>query len=575
MFLPPRANLFGLLAVGLLAAGPAWALEVKSQLWGFDGAVAHGHPAPLSLLIENPTDTAFDGTIMLRRGGNIGRGERFVRTAYIGPLSQRWVQFAPFCGDSSDWTLSWGPGPNQRASIRGPRFNRPATVFMLDPQQLSPAPRVPAFRANLFPPSVCLTSSLGAAVLDHVPTWSPLQQTAFAEWLQAGGTVHLVPGIDGTTPVFPERLSALNSPQQSVRVGAGRVIRHARNRRTLTPAALADAGFALPSLAAQPQHIDDDIIRDSLHRRMRGLVSTDHNWAVIYSLIVIYMVLIGPVNFLLGRRWQDYRLTLGFFVLTVAGFAVLFSIIGRRGYGERAIVHSIAYARPVSPGVFDVARWGNIFVTSGDDYELSYGTAGGYFSAASGYGVVGSRVQNGKDGKLAIAIPLFSSKSFVHRGRLPGPEAKVHLKSSQLLGNREELVVGVEGLDVRAVWMLHRDGLIAMGAHGGDWRVEAPPSRWQKRTVDMSEWQWNQANMGQSETAPETLSREVVSGIIGRAFGAVPSHQIALLTDPDPNRFDVFVLAPSPATFAHTSTDLGEAVGFTFFHYQLYRDSPP
>ena len=91
-------------------------LAIREVVWGFDGKVAPNEFSPVSILLDNPSDIAYEGDITLRQRSGTGQsvGARFVESnLYIAPLANRWVQFYPYHGTSpnnSNWQLSWNRG---------------------------------------------------------------------------------------------------------------------------------------------------------------------------------------------------------------------------------------------------------------------------------------------------------------------------------------------------------------------------------------------------------------------------------------------------------------------------------
>jgi hypothetical protein len=121
---------------------------------------------------------------------------------------------------------------------------------------------------------------------------------------------------------------------------------------------------------------------------------------------------------------------LGGFVGVVALFAWLFTIIGRRGYGESQVCHSLAVARPLGDGRFEVTHWSHAFATSGDLYRLAYPGGSQVYAAESREGEkVRGRVVLGKDAFFDADIPLFSFRNFIHRGAMSGEDFSAQMTS--------------------------------------------------------------------------------------------------------------------------------------------------
>jgi hypothetical protein len=419
-----------LVAIWLVTAIHAFAaLAVGKPEWGFDGTVTPGTFNILSLELRNTGAAAFDGDITLDDAGTFGSPSAapYRQKIFLAPGTARWVQFHPYIGTGAvDWRLVWtekGREAKENVSPEGGlKTGPPAIVMLADPE--APAlrnARMRVFNEANFPPTAAATDALHAVVLDHQPRWESARREAFLHWVKRGGILHLLPGPDGTLPVFTEELSPLNTPGN---VGAGRVIRHTLSRADITEKALAEAGFPAPEYKANTSAERNSTYEDSdgAYFDTLALVTKPNiAWWLIYLLTALYIGLIGPVFYFLRKR--DYRALLAGFIATVALFAWLFTVVGRRGYGERQIYHSLAVARGIEAGKWDVLHFVHAFATSGDLYRLSYpGTAQLFAAPSRGGETVRGTIMQGKDAHLAADIPLFSARPFVHRGVMPGPD---------------------------------------------------------------------------------------------------------------------------------------------------------
>jgi hypothetical protein len=188
------------------------------------------------------------------------------------------------------------------------------------------------------------------------------------------------------------------------------------------------------------------------------------NWGLIYLLTILYIVLIGPVFYL--QRKRNYRLLLAGFIGTVAIFAWLFTVIGRRGYGEKQIYHSLAIAYPLGDGRFDVQEWIHAFATAGDVYRLEHpGGSQLYGTTVEGETVRGE-ITAGKDAHFAADIPLFSSRPFLHRGvmKADDPGLKVTRWESK---NSKNDVAPLKVLEVDSAPDFRQSVFTAIVEHGG------------------------------------------------------------------------------------------------------------
>lgn len=410
----------------LAFAAPLRALEMRQTLWGFDGRVVPGRMTPVSMLMVNPGKEAFDGDLVLRQLGGLGgqSGAPFVQPAYIAPQSERWVQFQVFIdGSQSGFELSWGRGAKDRAEIDSPTTGAPARVLLSDPDNpFAAGGSFKVFPDQLFPTTVAATDGLDAVVLDYTPRWEPARREAFVDWLKRGGLVLVLPGRNGEFPVFTEQLDVLNISADSAPVGAGTVLRAKVSRREAGGKLFADRGFAAPELKAN-QNTSVYNFEQTVFERLARLTRPNIRWWLINTLTVVYLLVVGPMHYRWGRK-IDYRVSIAAFLGTVALFGWMFSVIGRRGYGESQTVHSVAIARSLGGGRHDVTQWVSAFATRGDLYTLTHQAPANLYAAPSMEAVNG-RIFNGKDGRFLADIPLYSSRQFVHRAAMTGDDTSV------------------------------------------------------------------------------------------------------------------------------------------------------
>jgi hypothetical protein len=418
-----------LVAVWLATAINALAaLSIGNPVWGFDGQfVAAGTFNIVSVEVRNTGAAAFDGELVLDDGGAFGsrNSAAYRQKIFLAPGTARWVQFYPYIGNSvGDWRLVWeekGREAKETANSESLKTGPPAVVILADPESPTKSnARMRLFNEANFPPTVAATDALHAVILDHQPRWDVARKEAFLDWLKRGGIIHMLPGPDGAMPVFTDELLPLNNAGP---VGAGRIIHHKFSRAEITEKDLLEAGFPPPEFKTNNSEQYDyfDTNDNGYFETLASVTKPNIAWWLIYLLTAVYIVLIGPVFYLLRKR--DYRILLGGFLATVAIFAWIFTVVGRRGYGEKQIYHSLAVARSIEGGKWDVRHFVHAFATSGDLYKLSYPGTTQLFAAPSRSGeTVRGSVAHGKDAHLEADIPLFSARAFIHRGVMPGPD---------------------------------------------------------------------------------------------------------------------------------------------------------
>ncbi|MGZ0171256.1 MAG: hypothetical protein ACKVHE_17030, partial [Planctomycetales bacterium] len=118
---------------------------------------------------------------------------------------------------------------------------------------------------------------------------------------------------------------------------------------------------------------------------------------------------------LLVRSKIDYRYSLLSLAVVVAGFSWLFSVMGARGYGESTSTTSVATARQLTDGRWDVEQWNSLFVTSGGDYSIRAAGDFPVISTVENLERVSGAVRNGRDGQFSVDMPPFTYRTFASR----------------------------------------------------------------------------------------------------------------------------------------------------------------
>jgi hypothetical protein len=422
------------LALWLALAAPLGALEVRQTIWGFDGHVVPGRFNPISILVDNPRPAPFDGQLLLSPVDGVGgqRGTEYVHPVFLAPHTARWVQFHIFIGNNvGHYAIQWGRGPKDRSELSGDiSLGPPACVWLRDTDNpFGLAGALKSFPDELFPTSVIATDALGAVVLDHTPRWEPARREAFLDWLKGGGTVHLLPAADGKYPVFPEGLEALNTEHEITRIGAGLIRHHQIGAREMSEKYLAEHGYPPRTLKQTQAPVAYDL-ESLISQRLSSLTRPTVNWTTIHLLALAYIAAIGPLHYRF-RRKLDYRISILLFLGIVTAFGLAFAIVGRRGYGESQTVNSLTIARALGGGRHDCMQWICAFATAGDLYTLTHEAPANLYDIGSMLDAAGSRVLNGKDGRIQMDIPLYSSRTFVHRAVMTGDDTTVTVEKRE------------------------------------------------------------------------------------------------------------------------------------------------
>ena len=484
-----RGLLLWLVLVGLTGEAIAQkrsGLGVEFAEWGFDDRAVPRKFNLLTLEIQNNSPNPFDGTISVSRLlSGTASGAPLVQRTYIGAYQKRLVQFTPYVFDFSDeWEVRWGPTLDETETIEAPRLGAGSRVIFNDPAQSSGlASGLRGFRDDRFPKDVIGTDTLLCVVLDHAPRWETVRRKVFRDWLYRGGVLHVLYGPEGRFPKLP--VPELNSAERPTRFGTGRIYWHEFQRGKLhdnrpfvydeiyptatVPVPIrvnineifdssAAEGFdeenADPtstefttklgsnSYTFASSEWDSDM---AIPFALRDVVQaqTEHNWPLIYVLALAYLLLIFPGGPWLAKK-LDYRLNLLALVVVVASWCWFYSAVGARGYGERSTTQSLAIARPLPDGRWDVTQWSGVFVTDGDTFPLTHQGETRHYSALVKDGErVEGYIQEGRDGRFVVDVPPFTSRTMAHRSvvEMPGPQITVTGAKWNASGALEELTL--------------------------------------------------------------------------------------------------------------------------------------
>ncbi len=576
------ARVMGIALFGLLFfCSGASALEVEEVRWNFDGRVLPEAINLVSVLVSSPADEAFDGTLSLQREMLTGSrtGPKLLQPCYVAPFTSRWVQFYPYVGSpNEDWVLTFG---RRRYVLPNTNVGPPARVVLVDQSDPRNRPAgVRSFPENLFPPTVCATDALGGVVLDHAPRWEPVRRRAFMAWLRKGGVVHLVPPSERSRQEFEGELSALNLASDRFEVGDGLVVRHPVSLSEVTDDYLSSKGFPkarLESDGAGMLHGFDGLMLTYL----RGLVRPEHEWVLIYALLVAYGLVAGPVNYIVARKSRSFLRPILLFACTVGVSVFMMTSLGKRGYGEVATVHSFSYARQIEPGTYDVCQWADAFATRGARYDIRHGGGYGIYSACQLAEPVPGFVVNGPAAVFSSEVPPYSSRSYLHRSEMGGPRLSVAVGSMGVDGQPQSMKLTSDETmpgPPETLWTVS-SGVVAT------YRWDDQEGEFRRRDSRREDFYFQQANLGRlrgwgygygERVDDEPFSeqcRDLAVAVMARALGT--EGMIAQRVEnryESPGRIHVFILVRSPEGFRMKPNPFGGETGYTLFHI-LARDT--
>lgn len=625
-------------------------LKIVDVQWGFDGRVTPNEFNPVSILMDNQGDEAFEGNFVLRQRRGTGQavGAAFESVAYLPPLQRSWVRFVPYMSSSpnnDDWGLSWvsdgvseTTGTKSRGSDTLPKVQPGASAIVLfsNPEGLgSGAKGIKYYDESLFPTSVTATHGLETAVLDHQPRWLAPQRQAFADWLLLGGQVHLLKSDDGEYPSFSEELSILNGPtaNRGRRVGSGAVYYHDLQASqiksgTKFPALARRMETAFRGVSGDPDETLNEWIQqrrsgggtgfyssiqygwdaaDRAHGSLMEITQPDHNWALIFILAVLYILMIFPGCYLLGRRRVHYLVTYGGILGAATLFSIAFLIIGRRGYGEQTEINSVAVLQKIEGDRWDVVQWSNAFVTVGGEYELIHNGNGAVYSSGNELERVNGRIaladrDDDKSGRSFIVdIPPFSNRPFVHRQTvsISGLEAslvdfaasntvtkatiKVGSELQNILSEKETVKIIEDPyrtyesaqLELPIIRLAYQDQLYSLKYDGKDQLTFSAALGRLHSTINVNSLKSPATTFGAiyGEDKPSPKARYV------RMFDAMLAHRFGIFKDVDFTnaqlRNDVvrlLIYAPMPDELRVSSKEFTNQVGYVLFSQDLLLD---
>ena len=576
-----RLRRWSLLLLGVLCAS-AQALEIRETRWGFDGRVLPEHFNLLSILVDNPGPTPFDGDLVLEelRGMENAVGAPIVQPVYLAPHSSRFVQFHAYTTQESEWRLRWGQRRQHRHNLDAVKFGGPARVLLANPSSLERLQaRLKTFPDDLFPTMPGATSALDSVVLAHAPRWETARREAFRDWIYLGGVVHLCRGTDGKYPEFSAELAALNGEGAEQRIGAGRVVRHEKGASEIDDSYLASRGFSSRELEKGKQvaiyQLDATVLR-----KLATLTRPQIVWWLIYLLTASYILVIGPGHYWWGRK-RSYGVSIAAFIGVVTLYGAAFAHAGRRGANEQQSAHSLAIARPLGGKRYDVTQWISVFATRGAMYQLTHAAPANLYSTGADTEAVNGQITNGREGAFVADIPLFSSRPFIHRGVLVGDDTTVAVTEWQNGSdgglNALALTPG-SGFpkQVREVWVRQHPRFHQMILKAGRWELSGTS---EDADVFLAATHFHQLNSNQFQNSSKNRTEELEAWLpaamrmlIARSIGGTENMQHVIPPRPaSANQLQLYIFAPAPATFAVQERSFKAQTGWVLYCEELFK----
>jgi len=480
--------------------------------WGFDGKVRIGEFNMMTLDIVNQGDQPWQGNIQVQVVNSYSGGDVKVLHPglFIEAYGRRRLQFFLYVRDVPDISIQrqtagerWGQIKGETDVIDLGALIEPAVVEFVSDGAAGKYKRLPNYSERDFPSSAGGLDGLGTVLLDHVPIWSEAQQRAFRDWLYAGGQLHLFESPSGDSLEFTGVLTGLNEPGEQVSLGSGVMMRHTgpmtEKTVAIEPASKTSNGYSNWEPASE------------LSSLLKMMTQPEHNWGVIFLLALVYLGLLFPGCWLIGRKRGNYLVTYGAILGSVTLFSLAFHFIGRRGYDEQTSDNTVAIVKPTADGRAVITQWTNLFVTGGKDYDITHDAEGVVYSTGQTTDSVRGIALNRPQGMMHVDIPSFSNRSLVHAGVVAMNPLEPKLIDAQIV--RQRLRKATLELPEGQTWpqgdvYLFYNDRYSMGRRNSDRTIDVS-GEGQVLSGLLNSTNWNTYNMsfGNNQFPPDELFR--------------------------------------------------------------------
>ena len=431
-------------------------LTVSEIHWGFDGRVPVSSFCPVTFQVTNLGQTAWQGELSLFRSTRQGEhrfGATLVESVSLQPEETRWIQMTPYVvNDIEDWTLQWGPGENHRFDfppvIKGER----STVLIYGSDAVSVSGGVfKQLPEERFPASVTSLDGLRGVILDRAPFWQGARARAFRDWLMLGGRVYLLPNNEGEFPKFPTALAFLNDESSVFRIGQGIVKRIPKPATEFT---LDEARFrifnddylkAADEKDSQTKTVNyQQLIQNAesvwtkntdIFRELIDLAAFERKWWLIYPAVFAYLVVLFPICYQIGVDRRSVKMFYAAFLAATAIFSLTFAMLGKVGGGVQSRIRTVAIAKAIGDGTFDVTAWSNLANVFPGTFSASLPGSGGQLSTTQDVENVEGTLRASPAFDVEVQMGPDSRQRLHYRTRMTLPQPNLQV-TSFAQGNR-------------------------------------------------------------------------------------------------------------------------------------------
>lgn len=467
--------LIGLLIFVVVNEQVAEALEIHEIRWGFNDRPTGYHINPVTVLVENPDPEPFEGEIEFHQ--ETFRGQQIdialSATTYIAPFEKKWIQYYPYFTDfNGNWRVSWHQADIQHSQTFLAPLPVPdkSLIQLVTPGSLSHViPSVKQFPEDLYPPVTGATDTLQEVILDHIPKWEKTRREAFMEWIYSGGILHLFNNSNGDPLLFPEAYDPIKRDASPIYYGNGVIYFHQHKLSDLSPAELrqtintnkhysvtpknrmqnnyqvseTDVAYSASTYGnAFEQNFDEELLAT-----LTELSKPKQIWYLIFLLSFIYLIIVGPVYYLITKYCKHNRTFYLVYGLSTLLFCFIFLIVGRYSTNQTSQIHSLIVAESLPNHKTNISEWSSLGIVSGGSFKISHSGESHIYSTCQPYFKVNGFATSGTNGQIQVDIPPNSFRTFFHRARISNSFLETNLVS--FLANESgletlSLVIGKE-----------------------------------------------------------------------------------------------------------------------------------
>ncbi len=595
--LPHGASLLLLICLLLTLAGPCFAqserddgIRVLRTRVGFDGLLRSHLFQPISVQLENLNDTPWQGTLRLDR---MNAWKKPVDVTITLPVSlqereSKWVQLVPFApGGDVQWKLRWGDGQSHSFIIEPSYGEGRAMAWISNDDSTSEVNRGTQFPAACFPESVAALDSLSIVILNEVPQFTELQAQALIDWLHLGGRIAILQNAAGEFPTFSGMLAPLQQNMNQFSLRRGQVVKFP----------VSDPDRLPVSLWSQFESIQNKSDRNALHRELRSegffnrsLLSAEifsellemarfkRNWPLIWIAVVAYLIVLATYCYRVGHHQRKVGRFYLAFLGSVAGFSLIFWLLGQLGASARNQAAIAGIAHEISPGRFNVTQWSQFASVNPEVADFHFPGEAVWSSTETSVENAFNVIQGGPDASASFSFLPASTERLLQRSVILHRRLTPSIQSLNLSGNY------LNSISVSIAGVFDSPPLIAKAFYE-DYVVDLKPGTSPHTLVSVvsperissylkMERNWRTFSsrflvrsakpLDQKPRDWDHLSRVLIGASFQFSDAIVPDHLLL-----DPNRVRLVILTSLPEAFHVKSDQNWEQKGYVLWVFDL------